>query len=753
MVMDNFIGKRLDGRYQIEELIGVGGMANVYKAMDLKDERYVAVKILREEFLDNEELVRRFKNESKAIAVLNHPNIVKVFDVSVSDKLQFIVMEYIDGMTLREYMDHRAEPLTYKEALFFVSQTLLALEHAHEKGIVHRDIKPQNIMLLQDGTIRVMDFGIARLSRAQGASTLTDKAIGSVHYISPEQAKGDVTDAKADIYSVGIMMYEMLSGKLPFESDSTVSVAIKQISDVAKPLREINPDVPAALESIAAKAMAKEPSQRFQSARAMLLDIDEFKKNPSISFDYKYLSAPAQTRYIDKIVKKSNTTRTSAGEKAEKKKVHYGLPIMAGMAVAFAVGAAILVFMIFKLSGNPLFNDKIDVDMPNFINATMADVKNNAEWQKNFKFVYEEKYNDAPQGTVYDQFPKYGKKVKEGAKVTLRVSKGVEMVTVPDVGGKEKDAGQAKLKELKFHIVFRREVTDTVPVGKIVRTEPAAGEQVKAGSTIAVYVSQPKRETDTTTPTITNIDLESAKLLLSKSSLVLGTITKKESEVPVGTVLEQSPAADTPIKIGQPVNVVISEGLIPRTRKVTVKFDAKVNAGIWTASFEEERPTFTTQDGVAVEWPMSFTSTGGDKPVTIKGPGGEKTVIINFSATGADQVVEFSGTFEPVTNRTLTVNFANTVNAGVWTATMNGVSSTFTTQDGVAAVWTIALSGKGKMPITVSGPGGSLTAEVDFTPTGTNPGAMNFTGTYSPPPPPPSSTAPPPSPTPPPVTP
>ncbi|MEG1104039.1 MAG: protein kinase [Oscillospiraceae bacterium] len=276
--MDNLIGKRLDGRYQIEELIGVGGMANVYKAKDLKEDRFVAVKILRDEFLNNEDLVRRFKNESKAIAVLNHPNIVKVYDISVSDKLQFIVMEYIDGITLKEYMDERKEPLTYKETVFFVSQTLQALAHAHDKGIVHRDIKPQNIMLLRDGTIRVMDFGIARLSRAQGASTMTDKAIGSVHYISPEQAKGDVTDAKADIYSVGIMMYEMLAGKLPFESDSTVSVAIKQISDVAKPIREINANVPAALEAIAEKAMAKSRHNALQAQWTCWLILKNLRK-------------------------------------------------------------------------------------------------------------------------------------------------------------------------------------------------------------------------------------------------------------------------------------------------------------------------------------------------------------------------------------------------------------------------------------------------------------------------------------------
>ena len=272
--MDQLIGKKLDGRYLLEELVGVGGMANVYKGVDLKNQRVVAVKVLREEFLENPELVYRFKNESKAISILDHPGIVKVFDVSVTDKLQYIVMEYIDGITLKEYITRRGEPLTWKEVVHFTEQILDALDHAHRKGVVHRDIKPQNIMLLADGKVKIMDFGIARFSRAE-SQMVSNKAIGSVHYISPEQAKGDVTDAKADIYSVGIMLYEMLSGKLPFESDDAVSVAIKQISDKAVPLGQIAPDVPQALQDITARAMAKDPNRRYPSARAMLEDIEE----------------------------------------------------------------------------------------------------------------------------------------------------------------------------------------------------------------------------------------------------------------------------------------------------------------------------------------------------------------------------------------------------------------------------------------------------------------------------------------------
>ena len=239
--MDKYVGKRLDGRYEIKEVIGVGGMAYVYKAYDSIDDRTVAVKILRDEYLANEEFTRRFKNESKAIAILSHPNIVKVYDVSFGERLQYIVMEYIDGITLKEYIEQQQD-IKWKEAVHFTVQILRALQHAHDKGIVHRDIKPQNIMLLPDGTIKVTDFGIARFSRNEiRATSATDKAIGSVHYISPEQARGDITDEKADIYSTGVMLYEMLTGRLPFEADSAVSVAIMQLQSEPKLPREINP--------------------------------------------------------------------------------------------------------------------------------------------------------------------------------------------------------------------------------------------------------------------------------------------------------------------------------------------------------------------------------------------------------------------------------------------------------------------------------------------------------------------------------
>ena len=283
--MDELIGKKLEGRYLLESLVGVGGMANVYKGRDLKTDAVVAVKILREEFSQNTELVRRFKNESKAISILDHPNIVKVYDVSVTDRLQFIVMEYIDGITLKEYMNRRGGPLTWKEVVHFCQQVLDALDHAHQKGVVHRDIKPQNIMLLADGRVKIMDFGIARFSRAEYQDT-SEKAIGSVHYISPEQASGAFTDARSDIYSLGVMMFEMLTGKLPFEGETALQIVMQHINTVPVPPSELVPDIPKGLDEIVMHAMCANISRRYASADELYADLVRVREDPTVEFYY-----------------------------------------------------------------------------------------------------------------------------------------------------------------------------------------------------------------------------------------------------------------------------------------------------------------------------------------------------------------------------------------------------------------------------------------------------------------------------------
>lgn len=375
--MDNYVGKRLDGRYELQEVIGVGGMAVVYKAYDNIDDRTVAVKILKDEFLASEEFRRRFKNESKAIAVLSHPNIVKVYDVSYGDKLQYIVMEYVEGITLKEYIEQQGV-ISWKETVHFTTQILRALQHAHDKGIVHRDIKPQNIMLLENGTIKVTDFGIARFSRSE-TRTMTDTAIGSVHYISPEQARGDITDDKSDIYSVGVVMYEMLTGQLPFQSDNSVSVAIMQLqTDPVKP-REINSSIPEGLEQITMRAMQKNPKDRYQSAAEMILDLEEFKRNPSIKFDYSYFVDNEPTKFVDKTapvtvpMANSNDTRVidnpqpapeETNKTTEKNKM---IPILSGIVIGFVAVLAIVLICLYSFTD--VFNRKLTV--PKLINKTM----------------------------------------------------------------------------------------------------------------------------------------------------------------------------------------------------------------------------------------------------------------------------------------------------------------------------------------------------------------------------------------------
>ena len=349
--MDNLIGKRLDGLYEVQELIGSGGMANVYKAVmrghngPVPAGTVVAVKVLRREFMHDPDLVRRFKNESKAISLLNHPNIVKVYDVSVNDDLQYIVMEYVDGMTLREYLNERGGKLTSRETVHFISQILKALEHAHANGVVHRDIKPQNIMLLDNGQLRMMDFGIARISRAENQLS-GGKAMGSVHYISPEQAKGDETDFTSDIYSVGVMMYEMLSGHLPFDADDVVEVAIKQITDKPKSLQELAPTVPHGLVEITERAMAKRPENRYASAAEMLGALNAYVEDPSIVFNYTYLPDEIPEKVVEHSVKTKKEAPEPKKTRKSKKKKPIFLPVLFGITVAFALACMALCWTI-----------------------------------------------------------------------------------------------------------------------------------------------------------------------------------------------------------------------------------------------------------------------------------------------------------------------------------------------------------------------------------------------------------------------
>lgn len=579
--MDNLIGKKLDGRYLIESLIGVGGMANVYKGRDVRTGNQIAVKVLKEEFLDNEELVRRFKNESKAISILNHPNIVKVYDVSVTDQLQYIVMEYIDGITLKEYLKQRNGALTWKEVVHFATQVLSALDHAHSKGIVHRDVKPQNIMLQADGSIKMMDFGIARFSRAQ-SQTVSDKAIGSVHYISPEQAKGDHTDARTDIYSVGVMMYEMLSGKLPFDGTGAVSIAIMQISEKPKPLAEVAPNIPVGLRQITEKAMEKDPADRYQSAQEMLDAIAAFRRNPSISFEYEYNTQDNPDKTINSVV--SSSTAKTAGKaavstsqarragtmnsgkgknvKKQKAKAAQGfsmLPIFFGMAVAFVIGAAILVYLIFTNSTNSFFSKHADVQLINFVGMTEDEFRA-SDYNSSLlaKWVYE--YNDAPEGTIFQQNPKQGRTVKAGQKVTLKVSLGTQWVTVPDVKTYVSDDAKKTLQDSGLQVVSKYVEDESVAAGTVVYTEPAGGETVEGGSTVNMYIARSKRDNMVSVTSVTGLQVSEGTADLQRQNLVVSVVEQPSSEAE-GTILNQEPAAGTQVRIRSTVRLYVATAM------------------------------------------------------------------------------------------------------------------------------------------------------------------------------------------------
>ena len=578
--MDNLIGKRLDGRYSIESLVGVGGMANVYRGTDVKTGNQIAVKVLKDEFLDNEELVRRFKNESKAISILSHPNIVKVYDVSVTDKLQYIVMEYVDGITLKEYLKQRGGALTWKETVHFATQVLSALQHAHSKGIIHRDVKPQNIMLLADGSIKMMDFGIARFSRAQ-SQTVSDKAIGSVHYISPEQAKGERTDARTDIYSVGVMLYEMLSGRLPFDGDGAVSIAIMQISEKPKPLAEIAPKTPAGLRQITEKAMEKDPDKRYQSAQEMLAAIEEFKRNPSIQFAYEYRSAEDNPeRNINRVVSNtkpspkstsihtgdarrvgtSNPGRSKSAKKKKKASKGFSLlPIFFGMAVAFVIGAAILIYLIFTNSSNLLFSNRADVQVISFVGMTKDEFLA-TDYNSLLRAEFPEEYSSEPAGTIIRQTPKAGRTVKEKQRIVLTVSLGTQYVTIPETKNMVAEDAEQTLKDMGLRVTKKPMSDNSVANGAVVYTQPSAGETVEGDSTVILYVSRSEVSKESQVPSLTGKTIEEARNEVKGLNLSIRTI-EQASEQPAGTVLSQSPDAGSTVRKSSVITLVVSTGV------------------------------------------------------------------------------------------------------------------------------------------------------------------------------------------------
>lgn len=608
--MDKYTGKRLDGRYEIHELVGVGGMAQVYRAYDILDQRTVAIKILKDEFLHNAEFIRRFKNESKAIALLSHPNIIKVFDVSFGDQIQYIVEEFIDGVTLRAYLDRKPAP-DWREALHFTAEILGALQHAHERGIVHRDIKPQNIMVLPDGHIKVTDFGIARFARSE-TRTMTDKAIGSVHYIAPEQARGDITDEKADIYSVGVMLYEMCTGQLPFEAENAVSVAIMQLQNDPRPPREINPALPQGLQEITLTAMQKDPARRYPSAARMLQDVRAISENPQLRFDYGRVADESPTRYVEAAptveepVYDDNYEYTGDGvgqgpqqEKPPRSKAPF---IITGIAAAFLVVAIVLgVTGVFRSCGTTP-----DVRLDDFVGRMLTDVQ---AQNLPFRFdIQEDTGSDKPAGTILSQDPKGGTMVKQGSTVTLVVAQVAQQVPMPDLRGKTQEEAQAALRDAGLTPEFQEEDSDTVEAGKVVRTQPAAGAQVSRGATVVLYLSSGALRL----PDVAGQALDQAKAALEQAGFQVRTEAKDNTGKSKNMVVSTNPAPGTLMHKGDQVTIVYSSGRNQSSINVVVSLPRGVDHDIaLTAYLNGERvQKATVKPSYNDTWTGTFTGLG-----------------------------------------------------------------------------------------------------------------------------------------------
>ena len=584
--MDNYVGKRLDGRYEIQEIVGVGGMSVVYKAYDNVDDRIVAVKILKDEFLTNDDFVRRFKNESKAIALLSHPNIVKVYDVSFGEKLQYIVMEYVDGITLKEYIQKQGA-ITWNDALFFTTQILKALQHAHDKGIVHRDIKPQNIILLPNGNIKVADFGIARFSRSE-TRTLTDTAIGSVHYISPEQAKGEFTDEKADIYSVGVVLYEMLAGKVPFEAESAVSVALMQLQNNAKRLTEINPDIPLGLEQICIHAMQKDPKDRYQSATEMLLDVEEVINNPKTVFDYSCFVDKSPTKYIsntDKITAETPVINEKPIEKAvdsDEDEVEYYDPdhkkkVVSAVLIGIIILVTAAVLLVMAITGS--FKTSTNT-LDNFVGFSYDELISSNKYD--YEFVLEQKKTDEVEpGIVVDQSPEAGSKVISGSQVKLVVSASMDDINVPNIYNlNDEKAKKALANEGLTNYKFTTISSETVEEGLVVYTEPKAGTVVSSDTQIVVFVSSgptTKKVVNIEVPDVTGLKQEGARAFLEKMGFKNVNFVTQDDLRPKGVVISQSPAAGSSATADDKIKVVISSGETTTTTKPTSKVSLSVS--------------------------------------------------------------------------------------------------------------------------------------------------------------------------------
>ena len=621
--MDQYIGRMLDDRYEILELIGSGGMANVYKARCHRLNRLVAIKILKSDLADNADFRRRFRDESRAVAQLSHANIVSVYDVSTSGETEYIVMELIDGITLKQYMERRGR-MDWRESLHFISQIMRGLSHAHSRGIIHRDIKPQNIMVLRDGSVKVADFGIACLANA--SQTLTQEALGSVHYISPEQARGDRIDARSDIYSAGVVLYEMLTGRLPFEGDSAVSVAIQHLSSVPLAPRDIDPSIPEPLELICMKAMNSDPDKRYPTADAMLEDLEKFRKDPTVDMDYirKELAEvqpdseptmPLPTAQVTTAMKKrADQQRRSEPEEEFRFRDKKSIAIMAGIFAA----ALVLVFLLFKLilgDFGPAGNNK-SYEVPDVRGMTVEEAQLTDGVKDIFEIVVKgtQRSDTYEPGQIIQQSPEEGRSRKSNFVIEVYVAAEEVKVDMPYVTGKEYRQARIELQELNLDLQFDflSQNSDSYAKDMVISTIPAAGEPLKQGQKVTLYVSTGPKTV--TVPTFIGQDIAMAIKNAQDMGLTVGQpLFDPFSAVETGRVTEQSIEADQVVDGGTQIVFTVSgsgeEDIMTRTRAVEFTLPENME-GMIKVEYEQDGEIIDSQYISSNLQSVSYTFTG-----------------------------------------------------------------------------------------------------------------------------------------------
>ena len=621
--MDQYIGKMLDDRYEILELIGTGGMANVYKARCHRLNRLVAIKILKSDLADNADFRRRFHDESQAVAQLSHANIVSVYDVSTNPDREYIVMELIDGITLKQYMERRGR-MDWRESLHFITQIMRGLSHAHSRGIIHRDIKPQNIMVLRDGSVKVADFGIACLANA--GQTLTQEALGSVHYISPEQARGDRIDARSDIYSAGVVLYEMLTGRLPFEGDSAVSVAIQHLSSVPLAPRDIDPSIPEPLELICMKAMNSDPNKRYASADAMIEDLEKFRRDPSVDMDYirQELSKPAAdseptmpipTAQVASAVKKhTGEVRREPEDDEPPRRDKRSIAIIAGIFAA----AVLLVVLLFKLilgDFGPAGSNK-SYTVPDVRGMTVEEAQE-AEGVKDIFTVHVQgtrKTDEYQPGQIVEQDPIAGRTRKSNFVIEVYVAEEPEKVLMKDLTGMEYRQARVLLTDMGLDLKITTETVSSDKYGAdaVIETVPAADEPLVAGQTVILRVSTGPETV--TVPTFTGQDIANAVQNAQDLGLTVGEITYDAfSFAPQGQVIEQSIKPTSEVPGGTKIIFTVSgqknsdDATAARVVEFTMPSDME---GMIKVEFEQDSVTLDSQYINASMGTVTYTFTG-----------------------------------------------------------------------------------------------------------------------------------------------